>query len=158
MYTINHKVQENCIASEGRYLSALEMQPFETYINTYQDRLKIYHLLQAHSNKWVMNVLKKMANKYPTLIRGKGKRCHYDMTATLRYMALSILRDDERFFQDSVVIWLDTVLVAHQKHRQCADAYTNLVEEISEHLQGTELNFIRPYINRIIQIFDSHIH
>lgn len=158
MHTINHKFTEKCIAADGRYLNPGEIQTFETYIKTYQERLNAYQILQSQSNELVLGALKKLAKKYPDLIRTKGKRCHYDMTSTLRYMALAILRDDEMFFQDSVVIWLDTVLVAHQKHHQCADAYTYLFEELSTHLQGNAINFARPYTDSIVQLFGSHVN
>ena len=158
MHTINHKFTEKCIAADGRYLNASEMQTFEKYVSTYQGRLNAYQILHTNSNQLVLGALKKLAKKYPDLIRSKGKRCHYDMTTTLRYMALSVLRDDELFFQDSVVIWLDTVLVAHQRHHQCAEAYTYLFEEISQQLPGSALNFVRPYTDSIVQLFDSHVN
>ncbi|WP_353772007.1 phycobilisome protein [Okeania sp. SIO2G5] len=158
MYTINHKFSETCIAADGRYLNASEIQSLEKYISTYKGRLNAYQSLHTNSNQIVLGSLKKLAKKYPDLIRSKGKRCHYDMTTTLRYMALSVLRDDETFFQDSVVIWLDSVLVAHQKHHHCAEAYRYLLEEMSQQLSGSALNFVRPYTDSIIQLFESHVN
>ncbi|NEO34608.1 MAG: phycobilisome protein, partial [Symploca sp. SIO3C6] len=145
MYAINSDIAQKCIEADGRYLNHGEMQTLEKYIDTYQTRLATYQALRKGSNQFVIGALKKLSRQHPDLIRNHGKRCHYDMTTTLRYLALAILRDDALFFQDSVVIWLDSVLVAHQRHHQCAEAYRYLFEEISEYLPPQAIRIISPY-------------
>jgi hypothetical protein len=156
MYAINNELAQKCIDAEGRYLDSMEMKPFESFINTYQTRLKTYQEISQKSEELVMSALKKWSLKYPDLAQKKGKRCHYDMTQTLRYAALSVLRDDELFFQEVLTIWLDTILVAHHKHHACAEAYTQLSHEISDHLSPECAQLMRPYLDGVIQLFDSH--
>lgn len=79
------------------------------------------------------------------------------MVSTLRYAALSMLRDDVLFFEETLTIWLDTVLVAHQKHAKCSEAYVHLAEEISHHLSHDSANLLQPYMDSVIQLLDSHV-
>jgi hypothetical protein len=78
------------------------------------------------------------------------------MTAVLRYAALSMLRDDEVFFKEKVVIWLDTVLLAHRHNAHAAIAYQNLISAIAANLPESTTKIIRPYLNLVVQIFQSH--
>ncbi|MEB3213546.1 MAG: phycobilisome protein [Leptolyngbyaceae bacterium] len=156
MHAINNELAQRCISADGRYLDSIEMQTFEKYVNTYQTRLKAYQEIRQKSDELVLSSLRKWSRKHPTLVQRKGKRCHYDMTEMLRYMALSILRDDELFFQETLTIWLDTILVAHQKHHHCADAYNLLSGEVSSQLSADCAHLVKPYLEHVVQLLDSH--
>jgi hypothetical protein len=157
MYAINNELAQQCIEADGRYPDATEIRTFENYIETYQSRLQAYQEVQQHSDALVLGALKKFSRRYPEVIRKSGKRCHYDMTSTLRYAALSMLRDDVLFFEETLTIWLDTVLVAHQKQTKCSEAYVHLKEEITQHLSHDSVNLLAPYLDSVIQLLDSHV-
>ncbi|MEB3232780.1 MAG: phycobilisome protein [Leptolyngbyaceae bacterium] len=158
MYAINNELAQQCIEADGRYLDAVEIRTFEKYVEGYQARLHAYQEVHQNSDALVLNALKKFSRRYPDVIRKSGKRCHYDMSSTLRYAALSMLRDDVLFFEETLTIWLDTVLVAHQKHSKCSEAYVHLLEEISHNLSHDAANLIKPYMDSVIQILDSHVN
>lgn len=157
MYAINNELSHQCIEADGRYLDAVEIHTFEKYVESYQARLQAYQEIQQNNDVLILGALRKYSRRYPEIIRKNGKRCHYDMTSTLRYMALSMLRDDVLFFEETLTLWLDTVLVAHQKHAKCAEAYVNLAEGISHNLSHDTANLIQPYMDSVIQLFDSHV-
>ncbi len=128
----------------------------EKYVQSYATRLHTYQQIQENSDKLTLQALRKLAQTYPELIQQHGQRCKYDMTEVLRYIALSVLRDDEIFFKEQMMVWLDTILLAYKRNTFCVVAYRNLQEAIALTLPGADANLIRPYLEIVIQTLQSH--
>ncbi|MDX2228759.1 MAG: phycobilisome protein [Leptolyngbyaceae cyanobacterium bins.349] len=156
MHTLNYTLDQNILDADGRYLDSQELQPLEQYVQSYATRLDTYQQLRDHSEKLVLMALRKLATTYPELVQQHGGRCKYDMSEVLRYIAIAILRDDETFFKDQMMVWLDTILLAHRRQAQCGQAYRNLQEAIATSLTPAAMNLIRPYLDVITQSLQSH--
>lgn len=156
MHTLNRILEQKVLEADGSYLDAQGLQPLEQYLQSYTTRLETYQYLRDHNQKLVLQALRKLAQVYPELIQKHGQRCQYDMTEVLRYVALSILRDDEIFFKEQMMSWLDTILVAHKKNAQCMVAYRYLQEAIHTNLPATSSSLIRPYLESVITSLQSH--
>lgn len=150
MPTLNHTLEEQIIVADGRYLSQEELRCLENYVNSYAMRLETYQKLSLHSEAIVLNALRKFARVHPETIQQSGKRCQYDMSEVLRYIALSILRDDEFLFLEKIMFWLDTVLRAHHRQAACSKAYQYLQEAVEETLTPANCSLIRPYIGIVL--------
>ncbi|MGA7932045.1 MAG: phycobilisome protein [Kovacikia sp.] len=156
MHTLNRDFETSLLDADGRYLDAQELYPLETYVQSYATRLHTYLQLRENGDKLVIQALRKLAQTYPELIQQHGPRCKYDMTEVLRYIALSVLRNDEFFFKEKMMVWLDTILLAHKRNSQCVTAYRYLQEAIAAALPGTDASLIRPYLEIVIQTLQSH--
>lgn len=156
MHTINHALEEKVLESEGRYLKTQELHSLEQFAQSYAVRLETYQNLGEKSADLVLNALRLFGQEYPEVMAKSGKRCHYDMTSVLRYIALSILRDDELFFIEELMSWLDTVLVAYKRNHHCASAYQHLMNELKAALPASNVDLIRPYIDSVITQLQSH--
>lgn len=156
MHTLNHTIERSVLDADGRYLDTQELYPLEQYLKSYSQRIETYELLREKSDALILQSLRKLAQVYPELIQKHGKRCKYDMSEVLRYAALSVLRDDELFFKEAMVSWLDTILVAHHKHEQCIKAYQYLEDAIATMLPPTDATLVRPYIEIVLMTLKSH--
>lgn len=156
MYALNHSLEENILQADGSYLDARGLNPLENYFQSYRARLDAYQQLRDQSEQLVLQALRKLSQEYPDLIRQHGPRCKYDMTEVLRYIALSVLRDDEVFFKEQMMSWLDTILVAHRRTNHCTTAYRHLQEGISHALSETSNSLVRPYLDIVIMSLQSH--
>ncbi|HEY9858288.1 MAG TPA: hypothetical protein V6D16_02200 [Candidatus Obscuribacterales bacterium] len=156
MHTLNHTLEKNILEADGRYLNSRELDPLEQYLQSYKVRVETYQELRDHSDKLVLQSLRKLAQAYPEIIQQHGQRCKYDMTEVLRYIAVSILRDDEVFFKEQMMSWLDTILLAHRKTSQCTIAYRALQEAITSSLSPTSGTLVRPYLDIVLQSLQSH--
>jgi len=154
--TLNYSLTKNILAADGRYLNTQELQPLELYIQSYTLRSATYQTLRDQSDALVLTALRKLSQSYPELLRQHGQRCKYDMGEVLRYIALSILKDDEVFFKEQVMSWLDTILVAHKRTAQCAMAYRYLQEAIVGTFPAAHSNLVRPYLDTVQQSLQSH--
>ncbi|MBC6422826.1 MAG: phycobilisome protein [Hormoscilla sp. SP5CHS1] len=130
MHTLNHTLEQSLIEADGRYLNSTELYPLEQYIRSYTTRLETYQQLGKHSEKLVIQALRKFAQAYPELIRQHGGSCKYDMSEVLRYIALSILRDDELFFKEQMMLWFDTIMRAYKKTNHYTTAYRYLQKAV----------------------------
>ena len=156
MHTLNHALEKHVLEADGRYLNTRELQPLEQYLQSYTTRLETYQQLRDQSEKLTLQALRKLAQAYPEIIQQHGQRCKYDMSEVLRYMAVAILRDDEVFFKEQIMSWLDTILLAHRKTNQCAIAYRALQEAISNSLSPAGNSLVRPYLDIVILALQSH--
>jgi Phycobilisome protein len=156
MHTLNHTLEDHILEADGRYLDPQELFPLEQYLQSYSTRLTTYQQLRDQSDKLVLAALRKLAQAHPDLIQTHGQRCKYDMTEVLRYIALSILRDDEVFFKEQMMSWLDTILLAHKRTSQCTTAYRYLQEAINATLPAASGTLIRPYLDIVLMSLQSH--
>ncbi|MDX2096519.1 MAG: phycobilisome protein [Leptolyngbyaceae cyanobacterium bins.59] len=156
MHTLNRTWEENILDADGRYLNAQQISPVEQYIQSYNHRITTYQQIRDHHDKLVLQALRKLAQAYPDIIQHHGQRCKYDMSEVLRYIALSILRDDEVFFKEQMMSWLDTILMAHKRTAQCAAAYRFLQEAINTTLTAQGSSLVRPYLDTVIMALQSH--
>ncbi len=156
MQMLNHTLERAIATADGRYLASQELMPLEQYVQTYRTRLEAYQYLRDNSDKLVLLALRKLAQVHPELIQQHGSRCKYDMNEVLRYVALSILRDDETFFREQMMSWLDTILVAHKRHAHCVVAYVALQDAIAAAFPAHVGSFVRPYLEIVLQSLQSH--
>jgi len=156
MHTINHILEERILQAEGKYLDNQGLETLERYYKTYETRLETYQHLSQHSNHLVLRVLQRMGQDYPELIQKHGKRCQFDMICVLRYVALSLLRDDETFFMDEMMDWLDTILVAYRRNEHCATAYRHMVDAVEEEFPAASAAMVRPYLDEVVIKLQSH--
>ena len=157
MYTINHTLEKQFLRADGQYLDAQGIDNIERYIQTYTTRLETYQNLREHSNTLIFQTLNRLEEIYPKLIDKHRQRCTYDMETVLRYVALSILRDDETFFSEEIVSWLDTILTSYKRHGHCAKAYQLLLESIEANMPSANVVLIRSYIDVIVLTLQAHV-
>lgn len=156
MQTLNHTLTQKVIEADGSYLDAQGLKPLEQYLQTYTTRLEAYQQIRDHSQKLVQQTLKKLGQSHPELIQKHGQRCQYDMTEVLRYIAVAILRDDEVFFKEQMMSWLDTILLAHKRNSHCITAYRYLQAAINADLPASTSSLIRPYLDSVALTLQSH--
>lgn len=152
---INHTIDEAILEADGRYLDTQALQSLEQFMHSYATRLDVYQQLRDQSDKLVLMALRKMGQSHPEIIQQHGPRCKYDMSETLRYIALSILRDDEIFFKEQMSVWLDTILLAHKRTSHCADSYRYLQEAIHQIVPSAN-SLVKPYFDIVIVALQSH--
>jgi hypothetical protein len=156
MHTINHTLEDKILAADGLYLDGQGLRPFEQFAQSYTTRLETYQNLRDKGATLVIQALRKLAQEYPDIVQKHAQRCQYDMSEVLRYVALSILRDDEIFFKEQMIDWLDTILMAHKRHTHCAFAYRHLLEAINANFPASQSSLIRPYLDLVVTTLQSH--
>lgn len=156
MRTLNYTLDKCVLEADGRYLETQELQMLEQYVQSYGVRLETYQYLREHNEKLIVMALRNLAMSYPDVIQKYGSHCKRDMTEVLRYVAIAILRDDETFFKDQMMVWLDTILLAHKRQAQCGQAYRNLQEAITKTSPVSVADLVRPYLDLISRSLQSH--
>lgn len=156
MHALNHTLERILLQADGRYLNIQELEVVERYVQTYATRLQTYEQLREHGDKLVVAALRKLMQVQPELVQQHGPRCKYDLTEVLRYIALAVLRDDETFFREQLLFWLDTVLLAHGRTENCVIVYRSLKDAVAKALPAANAQLIHPYLDSVIQSLGSH--
>ncbi len=156
MSILNRALGKSFLGLDGHYLSAQELGALERYARSYAVRLHVYEQLRDHSVVFVLQALNQQEQVYPELMQQHSKRCRYDMTEVLRYIALSVLRDDETFFKAQLLSWLQTILRAYGHTTHCATAYRFLQVVIAVTLPPEGVALTRPYFDLITKTLETH--
>jgi hypothetical protein len=152
MLTITRSFEDMLLEPERAYLKDGDLNKLESYAREFADRLRAYELVRDNADQIVDNALQLMLKDYPERANNQEK-CKYDMTIVLRYMALSMLREDEQFFRDKMIDWLGTVITAGTVRAECAAGYPKLYEAISQQLPAPCAAMFKPYIDISLATF-----
>ncbi len=148
---MNKIIESHLSNLDGRYLGDEELQVFEDYLASHQIRLNIYTFLQEKSNDLILDVLREMTRSHRQVIQEHGEKCRRDMGYVLQFAAVSILRNDEAFFTEHLVLWMQNIMVALKKEQQSAKAYRLLQQAVERQLPSEEAELVNHYLNLFIE-------
>lgn len=157
MYAVNRTIEKVVLAADSRYLASNELSLLENYFQSYRNRMMVYQEMRDKNKMLLEKSLDRFFLDYPDFLEKHRKRCIYDMSETLRYIALSILKDDQNFFKERLMIWFDSILLAYNKTAPCAIAYRYLQEVIKENLSPNSARLIKPYLDQVCDSLESHV-
>lgn len=156
MLTINRILDDKVTKVDDHYLSDTDLSQLSKYASSFSVRLQTYNLLRDRSDEIVGRSLQTLAQAYPALIQKHADRCKYDMSNVLRYMSISILRDDELFFREQMMDWLSTVICAYQVTTECSMAYNKMQEGIDKMLPSECSILVKPYTSMTVQLLSKN--
>jgi hypothetical protein len=106
--------------------------------------------LRDYSEEMTTRSLQLLAQQYPELLQKQMQRCKYDMSNTIRYASLSVLRDDELFFTETLMDWLANIVKSYQVAKECSIAYRLLQSVVDEMLPAECAALVKPYTEMAI--------
>jgi len=145
MLTMNRTLEEKTSDVEHVYLTDSDIFNLERFANTFSLRVKTYSLLRDRAEEITIKTLKLLAQQYPELVHKQLARCKYDMTNMIRYASLSILRDDELFFRETLMDWLANIINSYQVGKECSTAYRLFQTVVDELLPTESSSLVKPY-------------
>ncbi len=145
MLTMNRTLEEKTSDVEHVYLTDSDIFNLERFANTFSLRVKTYSLLRDRAEEITIKTLKLLAQQYPELVHKQLARCKYDMTNVIRYTSLSILRDDELFFRETLMDWLANIINSYQVAKECSTCYRLMQTVIDEMLPSECAMLVKPY-------------
>lgn len=145
MLTMNRTLDEKVSDVEHVYLNDSDLFNLERFANGFSLRVKTYNLLRDRADEITLKTLRLLAQEYPELVQKQLARCKYDMSNMLRYTSLSILRDDELFFRETLMDWLANIIHSYQVTKECSTAYRLFQNVVDEMLPSESAALVKPY-------------
>jgi hypothetical protein len=145
MLTMNRTLDEKAGDADHVYLTDSELFNLERFANSFSVRIKTYNLLRDRADEITIKTLKLLAQQYPELVQKQLQRCKYDMANVIRYTSLSVLRDDELFFRETLMDWLANIINSYQVAKECSTAYRLLQSVIDEMFPAECAALVKPY-------------
>ncbi|MBD2190157.1 globin family protein [Pseudanabaena mucicola] len=150
MLTMNRTLDEKVADVDHIYLSDSDIFNLERFANNFSVRVKTYNLLRDRADEITVKTLNLLSQQYPELVNKQLQRCKYDMSNTMRYTALSVLRDDELFFRETLMDWLANIINSYQVAKECSTAYRLMQSVIDEMLPAECAALVKPYSDMAI--------
>ncbi len=145
MLTMNRTLDEKVGDIARVYLNDTELLNLERFANSFSVRVKTYNLLRDRADEIAIKTLKLLAQQYPELVQKQLQRCKYDMSNVIRYTSLSVLRDDELFFRETMMDWLANIINSYQIAKECSTAYRLMQSVVDEMLPPECAALVKPY-------------
>jgi len=151
MLTTMNRVLEEKISDVHRvYLTDTELVNLERFANSFSVRVRTYNLLRDRTDEITIQALKLLAQQYPELVQKQLQRCKYDMSNMIRYASISILRDDELFFRETLMDWLANIINSYQISKECSAAYRLLQTAVDSLFPSECAAMFKPYTDMAI--------
>jgi hypothetical protein len=150
MRTITRLLEDKAKTIEKSYLNNGDLSQLEKYVGSFNTRLTTYKLLRDTAEELLDRSLEQIAKEYPALYQRQAPRCRYDMTQILRYMALSVLRNDEIFFRDQMIDWFANILNSYSVAGECSTIYQNLQKLIDKKFPAECATLVKPYTDMLV--------
>ena len=145
MLTMNRTLDEKIGFVDHVYLTDTDLLNLERFANSFSIRVKTYNLLRDRTDEITIQTLKLLAQQYPELVQKQLQRCKYDMSNMIRYTSLSILRDDELFFRETLMDWLANIINSYQVAKECSTAYRLFQTVVDQMLPPECAALVKPY-------------
>lgn len=153
---MNHKIEDTLRAAEGRYLTKSDQQVLREWAQALDTRLKASDEIEAKESAIVQKTLREIMSAYPDYEQRykdpkmKGTR---DLTLTLRYVVQAAVRADDRWLDDALLTWFETVLRGVGLTKDFVeDSYKTMARVISEETTPATAAVVRPYLDRVIAV------
>ncbi|AFY72286.1 Phycobilisome protein [Synechococcus sp. PCC 7502] len=138
------------VETDGRYASDDELEFINTYIKSFSLRKQVYQKLKSLEAKIVEQVYTKLRSLDPKLLQNgaedvsdKWKR---DTLRVLRYVALTVLIDDDDNLKNQFLIWFQTIMQAFNAERSCDATYNIMQQVVKQLLEPQEVALVSPVL------------
>jgi hypothetical protein len=134
---------------DKHYLDTREIDSLERYARSFPTRVAAYNCLRDRADDIVKGTLKLFSQSHPAVAQKHMQRCLFDMSHVLRYVANSVLQDDEQLLRDQMINWLETVIRAYHASADCAVAYRHMQTYLKSILPAEQASLVVPMVRMI---------
>ncbi|MEL6223254.1 MAG: hypothetical protein AAFR31_11495 [Cyanobacteria bacterium J06627_8] len=135
---------------DGRYLQDSELSSIQDFVTSYEQRTNVYRYLKDHSDTLILKTFRSLMASHRKVIQTHSEICKRDMSLVLRYIAVSILKDDENSFIESLVLWMQNILFALNKEEQSVEFYIALQRIVAQEMTTGEAALVNQYLSTFI--------
>jgi hypothetical protein len=148
---MNQNINDVLKRSDGRYLTKEEGQVLRDFSRGLEGRLAAMEEVALKEGRIVERAVKELMRAYPDYKEkypeGQLKATR-DMSFILRYASHSMVREDPRYFEDTVLAWLGTILRGvGLRSNLIADGYRAIDRFAAEELSAPTYQLIKPFIS-----------
>jgi hypothetical protein len=155
---MNNALSEAIQKSEDRYLSDIELRPFDDFVDAFSTRLNAYTYIKQHGKELVLNSLRRLIKTpHRNIVQTHGQQCQRDMLFTLEYIAKGVLLHDEDGFMEEFLVWMQNIIRAFHRQDACVVAYKMLKEEVRSTMVGDQANLVVLYLDKLIDALATGI-
>ncbi|MGG6238635.1 hypothetical protein ACQ4N7_08340 [Nodosilinea sp. AN01ver1] len=155
---MNNALLASIREADGRYLSDLELRPFDHMVEAFQTRVGLYNHVRDHGKDLVLNALRRlMQTPHRQVVQEHAQQCQRDMLFTLEYVSKGILLNDEDGFMEEYLVWMQNIIRSFNRQSACVVAYRLLKEEVRSTMPGDQSNLMVLYLDKLIEALDTGI-
>lgn len=155
------KLQQLGSNADGRYASDEELKFMDTYITSFDGRVKAYQTIKAVEKEIVDAVLLKLKSSYPSLLLSKGEdmqnKWRQDTFRVLRHSAMTVLLDDQELLRQQFLYWFQTIMQAFGAQEACNVTYQIMQDVVRELLPKDVADLLCPILETNRNFLGSQI-
>lgn len=130
--------------AESRYLKPEELNILSQYVTSLPDRLETYRQLRDKELDIMQAVADELPNQLPNAETSHLERSIKNALLVLRYCAMAMLLNEEKFVKDRLLNWLSRTIQTYQTQEVDAVLYRLLNQQLTKILTTQQLNLLKP--------------
>ena len=135
--------------AEHRYLKPEELGVINQYVNSLPERVDVYRVLRDREIEMMQQVSEQLEAAMPHEAIENLERSVKNALLLLRYSAMGMLLNDERFVQDRLLSWLIKTVSVHNTHAIDTALFRLLNQRLTQVLTAKQINLVGPYIAKV---------
>ncbi len=142
-------LEQMLIEAEARYLSSEQLEQLKAYVLGWPKRQHVYRVLREREAQMVSRTLDALQKEMPNLSPQLVDLCRRHLLLLLRHSALAMLLQDENLLRERLIEWMEEEVRLYGLQNIYEVAHRLFQQELKDHLQPGELEFIRPLITQV---------
>ncbi len=142
-------LEQMLIEAEARYLTPEQLEQLKAYVLGWPKRLHVYRAVREGEAQMVSRTLEALQKEMPTIAPQLVDLCRRHLLLLLRHSALAMLLQDESLLRERLIEWVEEEVRLYGLQNVYEVAHRLFQQELKEHLQPGELEFIRPWITQV---------
>lgn len=132
--------------AENRYLKPEELSILSQYVDSLPERLEMYRLLRDRELDIMQRVADQLVAEMPQEQQANLERSIKHALLVLRYCAMGMLLNDERFIQERLQGWLSQAIEVYNTQAIETTLYRLLDQVLSQAFNAQQLSLLNPML------------
>jgi Phycobilisome protein len=135
--------------AEHRYLKPDELSILSQYVDSLPERLETYRVIRDNELIVMQEVANQLQAEMPQEKVERLERSIKNALLVLRYCAMGILLNDERFVKDRLLNWLEQTVKAYGSQVVDSNLYRLLNQRLNQTLTPKQMSYLKPMLNLV---------
>jgi hypothetical protein len=155
---MNQEMNDMFRAAEGRYLTPDEGRRLVDEAAQLERRLAVMRAVEQVEQALVQQTVEGVYRRFPKFFEERPQarqKCERDVTLTLRYCVLAMVRNDPGLLQEKLILWMSNVLRALDMREICQFTYETLEAQVKKTLTADESAMVGRYVRLVAEGFKA---
>ncbi|MEM1022619.1 MAG: hypothetical protein AAGD10_07190 [Myxococcota bacterium] len=150
---MNKTINDIMSNAEGRYVTKAEQQQIKEYAASLEARFAAAADIESKEKEIIDATTADVMRAFPDVTKkykDPESKSQEDLSLTLRYCTMAMIKDDQQFLDDALLSWFKTILSGLGFSGQfIKESYGALTENTKQRVDAQTWELLEPFLGRV---------